>query len=93
MEQGSTTRDADGTGLFAGDAWFDPIEVGIREQIRWFIQELLEQELMAALGRDRCERASGEPRGYRNVISVPAWCMDRLVGAEKLGRVKARLLF
>ena len=63
MEQDSTMTDADGTGLFAGDAWFDPIEAGIRERVRGFIQELMEQELTAALGRDRCERASGEPRG------------------------------
>jgi putative transposase len=49
MEQDSTTRDADGTGLFAGEAWFDPIEAGIRDRVRGFIQELLEQELTAAL--------------------------------------------
>ena len=66
MEQGSTTTDADGTGLFAGEAWFDPIEAGIRDRVRGFIQELLEQELTAALGRGKSERASGEPRGYRN---------------------------
>ena len=67
MEQGSTTRDADGTGLFAGEAWFDPIEAGIRDRVREFIQELLEQELTAALGRGRCERVgSNVPKGYRN---------------------------
>lgn len=66
MEQGSTTTDADGTGLFAGKAWFDPIEAGIRDRVRGFIQELLEQELTAALGRGKSERAAGEPRGYRN---------------------------
>ncbi len=66
MEQGSTTRDTDGTGLFASDAWFDPIEAGIRDRVRGFIQELLEQELTAALGRGRSERATGEPKGYRN---------------------------
>ncbi len=66
MEQGSTTQDADGTGLFAGDAWFDPIEAGIRDRVRGFIQELLEQELTAALGRNRCKRTAGLPKGYRN---------------------------
>ncbi len=30
MEQNSMKTDADGTMLFAGDAWFDPIEAGIR---------------------------------------------------------------
>ena len=66
MEQNSTTTDADGTALFAGEAWFDPIETGIRERVRGFIQELLEQELTAILGRTRHERAAGEPKGYRN---------------------------
>ena len=66
MERGGTTTDADGTGLFAGEAWFDPIEAGIRDRVRGFIQELLEQELMAALGRGKSERAAGELMGYRN---------------------------
>jgi hypothetical protein len=30
MEQDNTKTQADGTALFAGDAWFDPIEAGIR---------------------------------------------------------------
>jgi len=34
--------------------------------VRGFIEELLEQELTAALGRTRHERAEGEPAGYRN---------------------------
>ncbi len=66
MEQNSTKMEADGTMLFAEDAWFDPIEAGIRDRVRGFIQELLEQELTAALGRTRHERAEGEPIGYRN---------------------------
>ena len=66
MEQNSTKTEADGTMLFAGEAWFDPIEAGIRDRVRGFIQELLEQELAAALGRTRHERVVGEPKGYRN---------------------------
>ncbi len=66
MEETSTKTQADGTTLFAGDAWFDPIEAGIRDRVRGFIEELLEQELTAALGRRRHERAEGEPTGYRN---------------------------
>ncbi len=31
MEENSTKTGADGTMLFAGEAWFDPIEAGIRE--------------------------------------------------------------
>jgi len=66
MEENSTKTQADGTPLFAGEAWFDPIETGIRDRVRGFIQELLEQELTAALGRTRHERAEGKPKGYRN---------------------------
>src|SRR5215213_7504024 len=64
MEDDSTTAQA--ATLFTGDAWFDPIEAGIRERIRGFIEALFEEELTAALGRGRCERAVGAPRGYRN---------------------------
>ena len=66
MEQDSTKRDADGTALFAGDAWFDPIEAGIRDRVRGFIEELIGQELEAALGRGRYERDAAVPKGYRN---------------------------
>ncbi len=66
MGQSSTTAETDGTGLFAGEAWFDPIEAGIRDRVRGFIEEVLEQELTAALGRSRHERAAAEPNGYRN---------------------------
>src|SRR3954468_18618813 len=66
MEQNSTTAEADGTELFAGEAWFDPIEAGIRDRVRGFIEELLEQELTQALGRSRHERAAAAPNGYRH---------------------------
>ena len=46
---------AEGT-LFLGDDWFDPLETGVRSRIRGFIEELLEAEVAAALGRDRYER-------------------------------------
>jgi transposase-like protein len=66
MGQDSTTTQADGTMLFAGEDWFDPIEAGIRNRVRGFIEELLEQELTQALGRTRHERSDGEAAGYRN---------------------------
>lgn len=66
MDQNSTTSETGDTTLFSGDAWFDPIEAGIRDRIRGFIGELLDQELTAALGRGRHERASETPRGYRH---------------------------
>ncbi len=51
----ATAESAEGT-LFLGDDWFDPLEAGVRTRIRGFIEELLETELDAALGRDRYER-------------------------------------
>src|SRR3712207_774813 len=58
MGKDSSQRPAE-QGLFAGEAWFDPIEAGLRGRIRGLIEELVEQELEAALGRGRYERAGG----------------------------------
>jgi putative transposase len=41
---------------FLCDDWFDPLEHGVRTRIRGFIEDLLEAELDAALGRGRYER-------------------------------------
>ena len=41
---------------FAGGDLFDPLEEAVRLQVRGFIEELLEEELEAALGRGRYER-------------------------------------
>ena len=51
-----STTPSDGTTLFLGEAWSDPIEAGIRDRIRGFIEELIEEELAAALGRGRYQR-------------------------------------
>ena len=63
MDRNSTTPDT--TELFAGEAWFDPIEAGLRDRVRGFIEEMIEQELAAALGRERHAR-SADSKGYRN---------------------------
>jgi transposase-like protein len=61
MEKNSTT---DAAPLFSGEAWFDPIEAELRERIRGFLEEMVEQEATAALGRNRYQR--GAAAGYRN---------------------------
>ena len=66
----STTTD-DGANLFLGAAWFDPIEAGIRGQIRGFIEALIEQELAAALGRTRYQRRPAAMAGTEGP-AVPA---------------------
>jgi hypothetical protein len=63
MSKDSTTTEST-EGLFAGDAWFDPIEAGLRGRIRGFIEAMLEEELAAALGGGRYER--GRRRGHRH---------------------------
>jgi len=45
--------------------WFDPLEDAVRGQVRAFIEELLEEELEAALGRGRYERDPAS-KGHRN---------------------------
>jgi putative transposase len=75
-----------------GADWFDPLESGVRQQIRSFIQGMLEEELAAALGRVRYGRegsAAGHRNGHRDrqligtfgpvTVSVPR---ARLAGAD-----------
>ena len=53
---------------FAGSAWFDPLEEAVRGQVRAFIEQLLEEELEATLGRGRYERdagSNGRRHGHR----------------------------
>ena len=63
MNKDSTTA-ANAEDLFAGEAWFDPIEAGIRGRIRGFIEAMLEEELAVALGGGRDERGHG--KGHRH---------------------------
>ena len=57
-----------GPSPFAGSDWFDPLEEAVRGQVRWFIEELLEEELEGSLGRGRYERGAvctGRRHGHR----------------------------
>lgn len=45
--------------------WFDPLEAGVRQHIRSFIEAMLEEEVAVALGRPRYHR-SACASGYRN---------------------------
>ncbi len=54
---------------FLCDDWFDPLETGVRTRIRGFIEELLEAELDAALGRNRYERPrTGDGNSPKGVV-------------------------
>jgi transposase-like protein len=67
MTTDSTLTGDEGT-LFLGEAWSDPIEAAIRERIRVFIEELIEEELAAALGRGRYQRR--QRRGDGEAVST-----------------------
>ncbi len=54
-------------GPFSGENGFDPLEDAIRFRVRAFIEALVEEQAQAALGgRERYQRRSGPPKGYRN---------------------------
>ena len=72
--------------------WFDPLEAGVRQHIRSFIEAMLEEEVAVALGRPRYDRsacASGYRNGHRDrqllgtfgpvALSVPR---ARVAGAD-----------
>ena len=73
MDKDSRNRSAESLGVF-DETWFDPIEIGVRDRIRGFIEALVEAELNEVLGRTRYQRpgrnpgteAAGETVGYRH---------------------------
>ncbi len=71
--------------LLVGESWRDRIEAGVRGRIRGFIEEMLEAELLQALGRERYVRLKttsgaavarsdglGDEGAARGVTVVPA---------------------
>ena len=93
MDKDSIKQPAAEAALFAGEAWFDPIEAGLRGRIRGFLEELTGQELGAALGRGRYERGgaaatAGHRHGHRTrrlTGSFGGWrspCRGRGCGRE-----------
>jgi putative transposase len=60
------------TAVYLFDDWFDPIEAGVRDRVREFIQAMVEGELDAALMRPRYGRrsqsSSGDADGSVGVI-------------------------
>ncbi|MGC8537319.1 MAG: transposase, partial [Rhizomicrobium sp.] len=66
METNSTATPE--SSLFDGAAWFDPIETGVRDRIRGFIEAMLEEELTTVLGRGRYRRDGEGANGYRHGV-------------------------
>ena len=50
------------------DNWFDPIESGLRERVRGFIEEMIRGELDAALDRPRYGRAKNADGGPASLV-------------------------
>ncbi|MGA8899202.1 IS256 family transposase [Bradyrhizobium sp.] len=50
------------------DNWFDPIESGLRERVRGFIEEMIRGELDAALDRPRYGRAKNADGGPTSLV-------------------------
>jgi hypothetical protein len=53
-----SSQPASETAVYLFDDWFDPIEAGVRDRVREFIQAMVEGELDAALMRPRYGRRS-----------------------------------
>ena len=49
-------REAAETAVYLFDDWFDPIEAGLRDRVRDFIETMIRTELDAALARPRYAR-------------------------------------
>jgi hypothetical protein len=69
---------------FADSAWFDPLAEAVRGQVRAFIEQLLEEELEAALGRgrddqgERCSPSRPAPvAGNSTSGAAPSTCSSR----------------
>jgi putative transposase len=60
----SLQSEAAETAIHLLEDWFDPIEVGLREQVREFIQATIETELEAALCRPRYGRRPKAQEGH-----------------------------
>jgi hypothetical protein len=60
---------------FADSDWLDPLEKAVCGPVRSFIEQLLEEELEAALGRGRYERVadSNGRRRRPQPPELPAW--------------------
>jgi len=66
-----TLQSEAGTTVDLLDNWFDPIEVGLRERVREFIQAMIESELDTALARPRYGRRSAAGADNGDPKAIP----------------------
>ena len=60
------------TAAYLFDDWFDPIEAGLRNRVRDFIETMIRSELDAALARPRYARRPDVSEGSRAIPASPA---------------------
>ena len=60
MAQNITKTSAVAADIMLFDSWFDPIEDGVRDRVRGFIETMLEEELDGALSRRRYGRSQSK---------------------------------
>ena len=69
------------------DNWFDPIEAGVRERIREFIETMIESELETALARPRYGRRKAVGRRVSSVVEQ-RFCKPALAVRPYFGYIK-----
>src|SRR5258707_2594457 len=65
------------TAVYLFDDWFDPIETGVRDRVREFIQAMVEGELDAALMRPQSDRKSTRLNSSHANISYAVFCLKK----------------
>ena len=63
--------------VYLFDDWFDPIEAGLRDRVRDFLETMFRSELDAALGRPRYARQPAASDGVAAGINTQ---LHRIIG-------------
>ena len=80
--------------MLVGEGWHGGLAAGIRGRIRVFIEELLQEELIAALGRVSFEIADGTTSEWHREmpagVSAPHEEIDALIAGSYLAATNTR---
>src|ERR1700687_4283286 len=89
-----------GTVVYLFDDWFDPIEAGVRDRVRGFIQAMIDGELDETLMRPRYGRRSASSSDKNNGLAGVAGhrhghrsrSLTGTLGRAEIAVARARLL-
>ena len=79
ITKSDSSQPAVDTAVYLFDDWFDPIEAGVRDRVRGFIQAMIEGELDETLMRPRYGRRSATSSG-KNEAAVAGHLHERTDG-------------